>query len=106
MGRGSRLRLVLRHRSRISRARPGRALRRGIDHKKLGTLLHDAKDFGLDTLDYIINSRTEYDLNFRKDYLSWHIHYHLGADEKRGLAKFSDLLQKHALGPVFPTSYV
>jgi len=23
--------------------------------------------------------------------LSWHIHYHLGADEKRGLAKFSEL---------------
>ena len=82
------------------------ALRRGIDQKRLGTLLRDAQDFGLDTLDYIINNRTEYDLEFRKDYLSWHIHYHLGADEKHGLAKFSELLQKHGLGPVFPPRYV
>ena len=38
----------------------------------------------MDTLDYIISSRTEFDYNFRKDYLGWHIHYHLGSDERRG----------------------
>ena len=82
------------------------ALRRGIDHKRLCTQLRDAKDFGLDTLEYIISSRTEYDLDFRKDYLSWHIHYHLGADEKRGLSQFIELLRKHGFGPIFEPKYV
>ena len=26
---------------------------------------------------HIIDSRTDYDRDFRKDYLGWHIHYHL-----------------------------
>src|SRR4051812_32065588 len=42
------------------------ALRRGLDHKRLRSQLREAKDFGLDTLDYIISSRTEYDQQFRK----------------------------------------
>ena len=71
------------------------ALRRGIENSSLRRQLREARDFGLDTLDYIIRSRTEYDFDFRNDYLSWHIHYHLGADEKRGLARFADLLRKH-----------
>ena len=82
------------------------ALRRGIDYKRLARQLRDAKEFGVETLDYIIGSRTEYDLDFRKDYLSWHIHYHLGFDEKRGLARFAELLRKHGLGPVFEPKYV
>jgi len=40
------------------------------------------------TLLIIHSTRTDYDYDFRNDYLSWHIHYHLGADEKRGLARF------------------
>jgi chorismate dehydratase len=82
------------------------ALRHGADYKRLCTQLRDAKDFGLETLDYIISSRTEYDLDFRKDYLSWHIHYHLGADEKRGLTKFIELLRKHGMGPLFEPRFV
>jgi chorismate dehydratase len=45
-------------------------------------------------------------LEFRKDYLGWHIHYHLAADEKRGIAKFVELLRKHDLGPVFDPKFV
>lgn len=82
------------------------ALRRGIENKELRRHLREAMDFGVDTLDQIIRTRTEYDLDFRKDYLGWHIHYHLGADEKRGLAKFMELLGKHGLGPVFEPRYV
>ena len=82
------------------------ALRRGIENKELRRRLHEAKDFGLDTLDYIINHRAEYDLDFRKDYLGWHIHYHLGSDEKRGMAKFIELLRKHGLGPVYEPKFV
>lgn len=82
------------------------ALRRAIDHKRLARQLRDARDFGLETLDYIITSRPEYDLEFRKDYLGWHIHYHLGADEKKGLARFAELLRKHGERTVFDPQYV
>jgi len=82
------------------------ALRRGLENKELRRHLREAKDLGVDTLDHIIRTRTDYDLDFRKDYLGWHIHYHLGADEKRGLAKFAELLRKHGLGPVFDPKFV
>ena len=68
--------------------------------------MRQAKAFGIDTLDSIIRDRSEYDLDFRRDYLSWHIHYHLGADEKRGLQKFIELLRKHGLGPVYEPKFV
>jgi chorismate dehydratase len=82
------------------------ALRRGVENSTLRRQLREARDFGLDTLDSIIRSRTEYDYDFRKDYLSWHIHYHLGTDEKRGLARFMELLRRHDCGPVFEPRFV
>ncbi len=82
------------------------ALRRGIENSALRRQLREARDFGLDTLDSIIRTRTEYDYNFRQDYLSWHIHYHLGADERRGVAKFMELLRRHGCGPIFEPRYV
>lgn len=82
------------------------ALRRGIENSALRRKLREAWSFGLDTLDYIISSRTDYDYAFRKDYLGWHIHYHLGSDERRGLTKFIELLRKHNLGPVFEPRFV
>jgi chorismate dehydratase len=81
------------------------ALRR-IPNEVLRRRLREARNFGLDTLDYIISSRTDFDLNFRKDYLSWHIHYHLGTDERRGIARFLELLRKHGLGPVYEPRFV
>lgn len=82
------------------------ALRRGVENRRLRDALRSAKEFGLDTLDAIIQSRPEFDLEFRKDYLSWHIHYHLGGDEKRGLAKFVELLRLHSGQPVFDPRFV
>jgi chorismate dehydratase len=82
------------------------ALRRGIENQDLRRNLREAKKFGLDTLDYLIETREEYDEDFRRDYLGWHIHYHLADDEKRGLAKFAELLQKHGLGPVYEPKFV
>ncbi len=81
------------------------ALRR-IPNEPLRRRLREAKRFGIDTLDYIVNSRTDFDYAFRKDYLTWHIHYHLGADERRGLAKFVELLRKHNLGPVYEPRFM
>ena len=82
------------------------ALRRGVESSRLRRQLREAKSFGLDTLDSIIASRMEYDYDFRKDYLGWHIHYHLGADEKRGLAKFIELLRRHGPEPVHEPRFV
>lgn len=82
------------------------ALRRGLENAPLRRQLSQARQLGLDTLDSIVRNRAEYDYDFRKDYLGWHIHYHLGADEKRGLGRFAELLRKHGLGPVFEPCYV
>ncbi len=82
------------------------ALRRDVDTTRLRQKLREARDFGLDTLDHIINSRSEYDLDFRRDYLGWHIHYHLGTDERRGIARFAELLRKHSGQEVFAPRYV
>jgi chorismate dehydratase len=82
------------------------ALRRGVENSALRPLLREARDFGLDTLDSIIRSRTEYTYEFRKDYLGWHIHFHLGSDEKRGLAKFIELLRRHGCGPIYEPRFV
>jgi chorismate dehydratase len=81
------------------------ALRR-IPNEALRRRLREAKNFGMETLDYIISSRTEFDYAFRKDYLSWHIHYHLGAEERRGIARFIELLRKHQLGPAREPRFV
>jgi chorismate dehydratase len=82
------------------------ALRRGVENSELRQQLRDAKDFGVDTLDYLIKTREEYDEDFRRDYLGWQVHYYLASDEKRGIAKFAELLQKHGLGPVFEPKFV
>jgi chorismate dehydratase len=82
------------------------ALRRGIENKDLCRELREAKKFGMETLEYIIHSRKEYDEAFRRDYLGWLVHYHLADDEKHGIAKFAELLQKHGLGPVYEPKYI
>jgi chorismate dehydratase len=81
------------------------ALRR-IPNEPLRRRLREAKNFGLDTLDYIISSRHEFDQAFRKDYLEWHIHFHLGTEERRGMARFIELLRKHNFGPVFEPRFL
>jgi chorismate dehydratase len=82
------------------------ALKRGPNNSALRRQLREARDFGLDTLETIIRNRKDYDYDFRKDYLGWHIHYHLGTDEKRGLVKFMELLKKHGAGPMYEPRFV
>ncbi|MCX7723459.1 MAG: menaquinone biosynthesis protein [Verrucomicrobiae bacterium] len=82
------------------------ALRRCPGNTELRHRLRAAKDFGMETLDQIIRTRSEYSAEFRKDYLGWHIHYYLGTDEKRAIARFAQLLEKHGLGPVHEARFV
>lgn len=82
------------------------ALRRSVDTTNIRRALRETAAFGLETVEHIIKHRSEFDLEFRRDYLSWHIHYHLGTDEKSGLSKFIELLRKHGLGPVYEPKFV
>jgi chorismate dehydratase len=82
------------------------ALQRGARSAHLRQLLREAMRYGLKTLDQIISARTDYSYEFRKDYLGWHVHFHLGSDEKRGLARFMELLRKHGQSPVHEPRYV
>lgn len=82
------------------------ALRRGVENKELRRELRQARRFGMEMLDHIIEVREEFDEDFRRDYFEWHIHFHLGEDEKRAIAKFCELLRKHNLGPVFEPKFV
>ncbi len=82
------------------------ALRRGIENQALRHELRAAKHFGIETLDHIIETREEFDVDFRRDYFEWHIHFHLAEDEKRAIARFCELLRKHNLGPVFEPRFV
>lgn len=82
------------------------ALQRNKDSESLRRQLREAKDFGLETLDYLIDNRTEYDREFRRDYLGWHVHFHLGADEKRGVEEFLKRLRKYSGQEVFEPRYV
>jgi chorismate dehydratase len=84
----------------------GWALQKDPNNQLLRQHLREAKAFGMDTLDYLIDNRTEYDRAFRKDYLGWHIHYHLGTDEKRGIQKFVEYLRKYSNREVFEPNYV
>ena len=82
------------------------ALRRGVENRELRNELRAAKRFGMETLDHIIETRPEFDADFRRDYFEWRIQFHLGEDEKRAIAKFCGLLRKHNLGPVFEPKFV
>ena len=82
------------------------ALRRSVENKALRRELSDAKKFGMETLDYLIETRREYDENFRRDYFEWHINFNLAEDAKRGIAKFCELLKKHKLGKIFEPKFV
>lgn len=82
------------------------ALRRGIENRDLRFELREAKNFGIETMEFIIGSREEYDEDFRRDYFEWNIQYHLATDEKRGIEKFCELLRKHKLGDVHAPKFV
>jgi predicted solute-binding protein len=81
-------------------------LRRAPDLDPLRRLLREARRFGLETLDSLIAERTEFTPAFRRDYLTWHIHYHLGSDERRGIERFMEMMVQHGHGPVFAPRYV
>jgi chorismate dehydratase len=82
------------------------ALRRDPALRPLRRLLCEARTFGLDTLEQIIAERTKFNPGFLRDYLGWHIHFHLGTDERRGIRRFMELLAKHGAPRLHEPRYV
>lgn len=82
------------------------ALRRGVDTARLRQQLREAKVRGLASLEAIARERAAYGYEFRRQYLGGNIRYELGPDEKRGLARFAELLRRHGLGPAREPRFV
>ncbi|HXF09791.1 MAG TPA: menaquinone biosynthesis protein [Desulfuromonadaceae bacterium] len=82
------------------------ALRRGVENTALRRELRESKKFGIETIDYLIETREEFDEDFRRDYFDWNIQYNVGEDAKRGIARFCELLRKHNLGTVYDPKFV
>ncbi len=82
------------------------ALRRDRHTASLRQTLRTAKTSGLAHLAEIVGMRREFDRAFRQAYLGGHIRYDLGDAEKRGLAKFIELLRKHGDEVPFEPNYV
>ncbi len=57
-------------------------------------------------IEAVIRDRPEFDEPFRRRYLTEHIRSHLGPAEKAGVARFVELLRRHAGRPVFEPRYV
>lgn len=77
------------------------ALRRDRDTAPLRKILGAAAEAGLAALPRLIAERPEFDPETRRIYLTERIRYRLGEREKRGMAKFAELLRRHTGRPVF-----
>lgn len=82
------------------------ALQRNRADLRLRDRLRAAWMIGRRELDAIIREDRRYTYAFRRDYLGWHLHFHVGSEEKRGIVRFKELLERHGLGPVFEPRFV
>lgn len=69
-------------------------------------LLLAAKRRGLAELERLIAAWPRYSLDFRRRYLTENVRFDLGPSEKRGLARFAELITRHDLGSVRPINCV
>ncbi|HNV00222.1 MAG TPA: hypothetical protein PKK20_09805, partial [Verrucomicrobiota bacterium] len=84
----------------------GWALRRGAHTPALRDALRDMGARGVAALPRIVTQRTEFDLEFRREYFRRHVYFELGPDEKRGLCRFMEGLRAHGQAPVFEPRFV
>jgi len=57
-------------------------------------------------LEAIIAARRDYPAEFCREYLTRHIRFELGAEEKRGIEEFAARLRRLGNGPLYPPRYV
>ncbi|MHB1307402.1 MAG: menaquinone biosynthetic enzyme MqnA/MqnD family protein [Limisphaerales bacterium] len=82
------------------------ALRRGAHDAPLRSRLRKAKEGGLANFEALVRARTDYDLEFRRSYLTTNVRFDLGDAEKQGVARFVELLNRHGAGPARLPEYV
>jgi chorismate dehydratase len=71
-------------------------VRRGVPHAaEAACELRRIKQHGTSHIAEIVRGENRYDADFETHYLTTHIRYDLGLDEKTGIAKFRELLAKH-----------
>lgn len=79
---------------------------REISSADLFEKLREAKHEGLSNLNHIISNYHEFDLSFRKKYLTKHIYYSLGEAEKKGIARFAYELSQCSERQVHDPEYI
>lgn len=72
----------------------------------LRQLLLDSADRGLQALDSITTSQSEYDLSFRQAYLGGYIQYLMDAPAGEGIRRFAAHLARVSGRPVYPPRFV
>lgn len=73
-------------------------LRRDGDCADLCRQLRAAAERGMATLETLMTGRREYDLAFRRKYMTQHLRFQIGPEEKRGIQRFGQLLEQHGIG--------
>jgi len=83
------------------------AIRPSASKPGLTAMLLRAKRAGVAHVDEIVARETEFTAEIRRRYLTQHIRFELGAEEKRGIATFRGLLQKsNPRQPVHDLRYI
>ena len=81
-------------------------VRREVTDARLFAQLREAKYNGMENMDRIIASYTEFDAPFRRQYLTKNIHYHVGDEEKRGISRFVHELRQLPKLRVFDPEFI
>lgn len=82
------------------------AIRNDVTDMALLKKLKQAHIRGKANLESVINNYYEFDMPFRRRYLTQHIHHDLGEPEKRGIARFVHELRQFSGLEVYDPSYI
>ncbi len=81
-------------------------VRPGVTAPGLGAALREARDRGLERLEELIRARTDYTLEFRREYLTENVRFELGAPARQGLRVFTQLLRRHGRRDVVEPRFI
>ncbi len=81
-------------------------VRREVTDARLFAKLREAKYHGMENIDRIVASYSEFDAPFRRRYLTKNIHHHVGDEEKRGISRFVHELRQFPELRVFDPEFI
>lgn len=82
------------------------AFRDDFDPAPLAQALTEVAASGLVRLDQLIDQSSDFDLQFRREYVGGHIQYRLDEPAKQGLSRFSTLLERTSGRRVHPLRWI